>query len=240
MSKVIIISGLSKGLGLGIAKKLLQNNWKVAGFSRKKTPNISHLEKKFKNKFFYRSINIKDYKKFDEFIDNSKKMGKIFGLINNAGTVNEDLLVNQDINEIKNLLEINLLGPILLTKKVIKFMMINNSGRIINISSIVAKSGYKGTASYSSTKGGLEGMTRALARELGKRNITVNAVAPGYMKTDLTKNMDPKKLNQIIRRTPLSRPGKIEDVVGLVEFLLKKESGFISGQTILVDGGLSS
>ena len=118
--------------------------------------------------------------------------------------------------------------------------MINNSGRIINISSIVAKSGYKGTASYSSTKGGLEGMTRALARELGKRNITVNAVAPGYMKTDLTKNMDPKKLNQIIRRTPLSRPGKIEDVVGLVEFLLKKESGFISGQTILVDGGLSS
>ena len=206
----------------------------------KKTPNISQLEKKFKNKFLYRSINIKDYKKFDEFIDQSKKMGKIFGLINNAGTVNEDLLVNQDINEIKNLLEINLLGPILLTKKVIKFMMINNSGRIINISSIVAKSGYKGTASYSSTKGGLEGMTRALARELGKRNITVNAVAPGYMKTDLTKNMDPKKLNQIIRRTPLSRPGKIEDVVGLVEFLLKKESGFISGQTILVDGGLSS
>lgn len=240
MSKVIIISGLSKGLGLGIAKKLLQNNWKVAGFSRKKTPYISQLEKKFKNKFLYRSINIKDHKKFDEFIDHSKKMGKIFGLINNAGTVNEDLLVNQDINEIKNLLEINLLGPILLTKKVIKFMMINNSGRIINISSIVAKSGYKGTASYSSTKGGLEGMTRALARELGKRNITVNAVAPGYMKTDLTKNMDPKKLNQIIRRTPLSRPGKIEDVVGLVEFLLKKESGFISGQTILVDGGLSS
>ena len=240
MSKVIIISGLSKGLGIGIAKKLLQNNWKVAGFSRKKTPNIAYLEKKFKNNFFYFYINIKDYKKFDEFIDNSKKMGKIFGLINNAGTVNENLLVNQDINEIKNLLEINLLGPILLTKKVIKFMMINNSGRIINISSIVAKSGYKGTASYSSTKGGLEGMTRALARELGKRNITVNAVAPGYMKTDLTKNMDPKKLNQIIRRTPLSRPGKIEDVVGLVEFLLKKESGFISGQTILVDGGLSS
>ena len=141
MSKVIIISGLSKGLGLGIAKKLYKIIGKLQG-SVEKTPNIAYLKKNLKI-IFYRSINIKDYKKFDEFIDNSKKMGKIFGLINNAGTVNENLLVNQDINEIKNLLEINLLGPILLTKKVIKFMMINNSGRIINISSIVAKSGYK-------------------------------------------------------------------------------------------------
>ena len=118
-------------------------------------------------------------------------------------------------------------------------MMINNLGRIINISSIVAKSGYKGTVAYSSTKSGIEGFTRAMARELGSRNITVNAVAPGYMKTDLTKSMDQRKLEQIIRRTPLRRAGKVEDVVGLILFLLSKEATFISGQTILVDGGLS-
>ncbi len=240
MNKVIIISGLSKGLGLGLAKYLLKKNWKVAGFSRKKTPQISVLEKKYKKKFLFKSINIKHNKMFDDLLIEIKKMGKIYGLINNAGTVHEDLLVNQDENIIKNLLDVNLLGPILLTKKVTKYMMINNIGRIINISSIVAKSGYKGTVSYSSTKGGLEGMTRALSRELGRRNITVNSVAPGYMKTDLTKNMNPKKLNQIIRRTPLGRPGSVEDVIGLVNFLLSQEASFISGQTILVDGGLSS
>ena len=119
--------------------------------------------------------------------------------------------------------------------------MINNIGRIINISSIVAKSGYKGTVSYSSTKSGLEGMTRALSRELEEEILQVNSVAPGYMKTDLTKNMNPKKLNQIIsKRTPLGRPGNVEDVIGLVNFLLSQEASFISGQTILVDGGLSS
>ena len=103
-----------------------------------------------------------------------------------------------------------------------------------------AKSGYKGTAVYSSTKSALEGMTRALSRELGKRNITVNAVSPGYMKTNLTKNMAKNKLDQIIRRTPANRAGKVSDIVGLINFLLKKEAAFISGQTILVDGGLSS
>lgn len=240
MTKVVIISGLSKGLGLGIAKYLLQNGWRVAGFSRKKTNQITALEKKYRKKFLYHSFDIKDFKKIENFLNEAKKIGKIFGLINNAGTVDEDLLVNQDDKKIKNLIEINLLGPLFLTKRVVRFMMIYNSGRIINISSIVAKSGYKGTASYSSTKSGLEGMTRALARELGKRNITVNSVAPGYMKTDLTRNMDPKKLNQIIRRTPLGRPGNIEDVIGMIEFLLSKKASFISGQTILVDGGLSS
>ena len=167
------------------------------------------------------------------------KKGSIYGLINNAGTVNEDLLVRQNDKHIKNLLEINLLGPILFTKKVIKYIMINNSGRIVNISSIVAKSGYKGTVAYSSTKSGLEGMTRALSRELGGKNITVNSIAPGYMKTDLTFNMNPKKLAHIIRRTPLKRAGDIKDIIGIVEFLLNKEASYISGQSILVDGGLT-
>jgi len=240
MSKVIIISGISKGLGFGLTKRLLSMGWKVAGFSRKKSDGIKDLEKKFKNNFLFYHLDIKKHKKIDGFIKQAKKLGKIYGLINNAGTVDEDLLAIQNEKNIINLIETNLIGPIILTKKIIKFMMINNSGRIINISSIVAKSGYKGTVAYTSAKSGLEGMTRSLSRELGRRNITVNAVAPGYMKTDLTKNMAPNKLKQIIRRTPLGRAGNIDDVVGLVEFLLKKEANFISGQTILVDGGLTS
>jgi 3-oxoacyl-[acyl-carrier protein] reductase len=240
MKKIIIISGISKGLGFGLAKKLLAEDWKIAGFSRKKNNQIKMLEKKFKNDFLFQTLDINEHNNFDKFLSRVKKMGKIYALINNAGMVNEDLLAIQKEDDVKKLINTNLLGPILLTRKVIKYMMINNLGRIINISSIVAKSGYKGTVAYSSTKSGLEGMTRSLSRELGGRNITVNSVAPGYMKTDLTKNMDPNKLKQIIRRTPLGRAGDVEDVVGLVHFLLKKEASFISGQTILVDGGLSS
>ena len=133
-----------------------------------------------------------------------------------------------------------MLGPIYLSSEVIKYLMINGEGRIINISSVVAKSGYKGTAVYSSTKGALEGMTRALSRELGGRNITVNAIAPGFMETNLTKNMSKDKLKQIIRRTPAGRAGKVTDMLGLVNLLLSKEASFISGQIILVDGGLSA
>ena len=239
MNKIIIISGASKGLGFGITEKLLSKGWIVAGFSRKTNKKVVNLKKKYKKKFIFELMDIKNYSKYEKFLNKIKKKGSLYGLINNAGVVNEDLLVRQDDKHIKNLIEINLLGPILFTKKVIKYMMINNSGRIINISSIVAKSGYKGTVAYSSTKSGLEGMTRALSRELGGKNITVNSIAPGYMKTDLTKNMNPEKLSQIIRRTPLRRAGDIKDIIGIVEFLLNKEASYISGQSILVDGGLT-
>jgi len=239
MRKIIIVSGASKGLGFGITERLLSKGWMVAGFSRKTNKQVINLKKKYKEKFIFELMDIKNYSKYEKFLNKIKKKGSLYGLINNAGTVDEDLLVRQDDKNIKNLLEINLLAPILFTKKVIKYMMINSSGRIINISSIVAKSGYKGTVAYSSTKSGLEGMTRALSRELGGKNITVNSIAPGYMKTDLTKNMNPKKLAQIIRRTPLKRAGDIKDIIGIVEFLLNKEASYISGQSILVDGGLT-
>lgn len=239
MHKIIIVSGASKGLGFGITERLLSKGWIVAGFSRKTNKKVINLKKKYKKKFIFELMDIKNYSRYEKFLNKIKKKGSLYGLINNAGIVNEDLLVRQDDKHIKNLIEINLLAPILFTKKVIKYMMINNSGRIINISSIVAKSGYKGTVAYSSTKSGLEGMTRALSRELGGKNITVNSIAPGYMKTDLTKNMNPEKLSQIIRRTPLKREGDIKDIIGIVEFLLNKEASYISGQSILVDGGLT-
>ena len=221
--KIVIISGVSKGLGLAISKMLLKKNWIIAGFSRSKSPEVKILLNKYKKNFYFETFNVTNLKKISSFVEKVSKKGKIYGLINNAGIVNEDLLVNQNKSHIKHLIDINLLGPILLSSEVIKYLMINGQGRIINISSIVAKSGYKGTAVYSSTKSALEGMTRALSRELGKRNITVNAVSPGYMKTNLTKNMAKDKLDQIIRRTPASRAGKVSDIIGLINFLLKKK-----------------
>ena len=240
MKKIIIISGVSKGLGFALCKKLLNNNYFVAGFSRKINSDIKIIKKKYKKNFYFDAFDISNQSKISLFVKKISTLGKIYGLINNAGIVNEELLVRQRKKDIKKLININLLGPILLSSEVSKYLLINGEGRIINISSIVAKSGYKGTAVYSSTKGALEGMTRSLSRELGQRKITVNAVAPGYMKTDLTKDIAKDKLDQIIRRTPIGRAGKVSDVVGLINFLLKKEASFISGQVILVDGGLSS
>ena len=149
-------------------------------------------------------------------------------------------MVNQSQENIEELIKVNLLATINVTTEVAKFMIIKNEERIINISSVVASSGYKGTAVYSSTKSALLGFTKSLSRELGKRNITVNSISPGFMKTDLTKNLSKKKLAQIIRRTPLGRLGKTKDVAGLAKFLLSDEADFISGQNILIDGGLSS
>ena len=118
--------------------------------------------------------------------------------------------------------------------------MVRNFGRIVNISSIVSVSGYKGTIAYSATKGGIDAATKAMARELGGRNITVNSLAPGYMETELTKHMSEKHLKQIVRRTPLGRPGTIDDVVGPALFLLSEQAKFISGQRLVVDGGLTA
>ena len=240
MKKTIVISGVSKGLGAALCKKILSKGWIVAGFSRTSNQEIKYLQKKYKKIFFFEKFHVTNKKKIESFIKKAQSKGKIYGLINNAGIVDEDLIVRQKKEAIKNLIDVNLLGPIYLSSEVIKYLMINGEGRIINISSVVAKSGYKGTAVYSSTKSALEGLTRALSRELGSRNITVNAVAPGFMETNLTKNMSKDKLRQIIRRTPAGRAGKVTDMLGLINFLLSKEASFISGQTILVDGGLSA
>ena len=239
--EVILVSGGSKGLGLAIVRTLLERGDSVATFARHSTQEIEQLLTDFPNKFDFSEGDMLDSKNFNGLVKRfEKKLGGLTGLVNNAGTVSESLLARQDVENIETLFEVNLKGPILLTKEVARGMMIRKFGRIVNISSIVSVSGYKGTAAYSATKGGINAMTRALARELGGRNITVNTVAPGYMETDLVKQMSSQHLAQIVRRTPLGRPGTVKDVSDVVEFLLSDKARFISGQTIVVDGGLSS
>ncbi|MDA7946907.1 MAG: SDR family oxidoreductase [Hyphomicrobiaceae bacterium] len=237
----VLVSGGSRGLGLGIVESLLQDGQNVATFSRRETADMRQLEEAYPDQFMFVTGDMERPDLFPKLVQTvERKFGRLSALVNNAGIVNEELLARQKADAIEQLLAVNLLGPVLLTRQAIRGMMVAGRGRVVNISSIVSLSGYKGTAAYSATKGGINAMTRALARELGGRGITVNTVAPGYMETDLVKNMSLRHLAQIERRTPLGRSGKVEDVVGLVKFLLSEEAAFISGQTIVVDGGLTA
>ena len=239
--RATLISGGTRGLGLGIAAALLADGQCVATFARKKSADIQSLERKYPETLMFTTGDMGSPEDFPDIVQQAeKRFGRLTGLVNNAGIVAEELLARQKSEDIERLLAVNLRGPLMLTRQAARSMMIAGRGRIVNISSIVSVSGYKGTVAYSATKGGLNAMTRALARELGGRGITVNTVAPGYMETDLVSEMDPKHLRQIVRRTPLGRAGQVDDVVGVVLFLLSDAARFISGQTVVVDGGLTA
>lgn len=238
---VTLVSGGSRGLGLGIVKALLEAGHCVATFSRRESADITKLRAAFRERLLFKLADIAEPEQFPVLVrEVEKRFGRLTGLVNNAGIVAEELLARQPAEDVARLLSVNLAGPLMLTRQAVRGMMIAGRGSIVNISSIVSVSGYKGTVAYSATKGGINAMTRALARELGGRGIRVNAIAPGYMETDLVADMDAKQLKQIVRRTPLGRPGSVEDVVGVVLFLLSDAAAFVSGQTIVVDGGLTA
>ena len=237
----VLVSGGSRGLGLAIVKSLLADGYSVATFGRKRSADIGALLAKHEGRLVFTECDIRETGKLKELIKGfERKVGRFYALVNNAGIVSEDILARQSVDAIENLISVNLAGPLFLTREAVRGMMIAGRGVIVNISSVVSVSGYKGTVAYSATKGGINAMTRALARELGGRGITVNTVAPGYMETELVAQMDPAKLKQIVRRTPLGRPGTVDDVVGVVRFLLSDEAKFVTGQTIVVDGGLTA
>ncbi|MGV3772077.1 MAG: SDR family NAD(P)-dependent oxidoreductase [Verrucomicrobiales bacterium] len=165
--------------------------------------------------------------------------GRIDVLVNNAAVAYDGTLATFPDDRIDKLIDINLTSVLFLTKAVVRFMLLKSSGRIINISSIIGLRGYAGLAAYSASKAGLLGITRSLARELGPRNITVNAIAPGYLATEMSHGLAEDQKRQIIRRTPLGRLGTSEDVAGVVDFLASEAASFITGETITVDGGIT-
>lgn len=239
--EVIIVSGGSKGLGKGIVEDLLNHNCIVATYSRSKTKFIEDMEKgEFSNRFVWESVEGTDFDALRKFaVKIYKKYGRIDGLINNVGMAAEGILTLMNPVNIDQLIALNLKSPIFLTQTCVKYMLPRKKGRIINISSIVGLRGHTGVSVYSSTKSALDGFTRSLARELGSRKICVNAIAPGYMDTDMGAMLGEEKRSQIIRRTPLKRLGMVEDIVGMVRFLLSDDAEFITGQTLIVDGGLT-
>jgi 3-oxoacyl-[acyl-carrier protein] reductase len=164
----------------------------------------------------------------------------LYGLVNNAGIAGEGILAAYPAVDIQHILEVNLLGAPRLSRLFQRVMLARNwGGRMINVSSIIGSRGNAGLATCAAFKAGMDGGTRALAREVGRRNITVNSVAPGYLETEMPAGLGGAQRRQIVRRTPLGRLGAVAGPVPLVRFLLSEEARFITGQTIIVDGGIT-
>jgi 3-oxoacyl-[acyl-carrier protein] reductase len=192
-------------------------------------------------RFHYESVDLGDRAACGEFIGQViDRFGGIDVLVNNAGVANEGVLGLFRDEEVDQVVDLNLKATIAITRAVTRRMLRQGHGRVINVSSIVGLSGYRGLSVYSATKAGLDGFTRALARELGSRGITVNSVAPGYLRTEMSHGLDEAQLGQIARRTPAGRLGEPEDVAAAVRFLASPEANFVNGHVLVVDGGLTA
>jgi len=236
--KLIIVTGASKGLGLAICTRLLKDGYKVVGISRSQTHEFEKLQQKNTETLFNEQYDFADTSSIQVLVRKiTKEHGNIYGLINNAALGHDGVLGTMHESQISELIKVNIESPILLTKYASRSMLMKLQGRVINIGSIIATTGFNGLSVYGATKASLSGFTRSLARELGRAKITVNTVAPGYMKTAMTEGLEGEKLESIKRRSPLGQLATVEDVAGTVSYLLSDDAKNITGTTITVDAG---
>jgi len=238
----VIVTGASRGLGLGIARKLASSGYRVIAVARSEGSEFRQVREEVEatnpDSLAFQSFDLAEIEKIPEFIAGVRKEhGPIYGLVNNAGISHEGMLAMMPISQIEQLLRVNTLSPIVLTKSVIRGMMSDGRGRIVNVSSIMAFTGYSGLAVYGATKSALVGFTRSLAREVGRAGINVNSVAPGFIDTQLTRSLGKEQRDRIVRRSALRRMADVEDVADTVEFLLSDKSKNITGTVITVDAG---
>jgi 3-oxoacyl-[acyl-carrier protein] reductase len=244
--KTVLVTGGSRGLGLGIVRALLDAGYRVVTCSRNPSSALQALldDDRWKGQLKWVAFEV-GHGDAEEFVEAAAKWaeerGALYGLVNNAGIAREGVLATFPVVEIERTLQVNLSGALQMARACLRILLRQQGGgRIINISSIIGSRGYTGLAAYSASKAGMDGMTRALAREVGRRSITVNSIAPGYLKTELSSSLSETQLGQIANRTPMRRLGTVDDICPILLFLLGDGARFITGQTITVDGGLSS
>lgn len=240
--KVVVVTGASRGIGKEIALKYAENGYNVAiNYVSNKT-NVEELEKEFKEKGAEALIVKADVSKSEQVQEFIKavieKYGKIDVLVNNAGITRDMLLMRMKEEDFDKVIEINLKGTFLVTKEVVPYMMKKRDGKIISLSSVVGVTGNAGQCNYSASKAGIIGFTKSIAKELASRNIRANAVAPGFIDTDMTNVLSDEVKENINKQIPMRRMGTAREIANVVYFLGSEESSYITGQVINIDGGM--
>ncbi|MGP8033430.1 MAG: SDR family NAD(P)-dependent oxidoreductase [Steroidobacteraceae bacterium] len=238
----VIVTGGSRGLGLGIGTRLAASGFRVIAIARSETAELraaaTAAGQAGRGALHFRAFDLGDIKGLGALVASlHKEFGPLYGLVNNAGIGTSGVLAIMPDEQIERLVQINLLAPMVLSKYVVRRMMSEHAGRIVNISSIVAATGYHGLSAYSATKAALIGFTRSLAREVGPLGVTVNAVAPGFADTEMTHELGEGERDKIMRRSALRRLVSAEDVAGTVDFLMSDAAKSITGTTLTVDAG---
>lgn len=241
--KVALITGGSRGIGKKIAEKFARNGYNIViNYVSEKT-DVNKLESDLsqngKGEVLCIKCDVTDFNSCQEMVKEAvDKFGKIDVLINNAGITKDNLLMRMKEEDFDKVINVNLKGTFNMTKNVISYMMKKRSGRIVNISSVVGVSGNSGQANYAASKAGIIGFTKSVAKELASRNILANAVAPGFIETDMTDVLSESVKESIYSQIPLKKMGKPEEVANAVYFLGSDENTYITGQVLNVDGGM--
>jgi 3-oxoacyl-[acyl-carrier protein] reductase len=238
----VLVTGGSRGIGLAIARRLAAAGYHVIVVARRENEEVSSAIQdtiqQARGALRFKPFDLTEVEAIPAFVKELRdEFGAIYGLVNNAGIGTEGLLATMHNSEIEALLRLNVLSPVILTKYVVRHMMADGAGRIINMSSIIASTGYNGLSVYGATKAAATGFTRSLAREVGKLGITVNAIAPGFIDTELTQGLGDEQRKRIAGRSALRRLPEAEDVARMVEFLLGDGGRNITGSVLTIDAG---
>lgn len=241
----VMVTGASRGIGLAISLRLAAAGYRVLGVSRTTSPDFAAAQDKARTEgagaIEHIAFDLSQIEQIHDVVRDARKaFGSLHGLVNNAAVGTNGMLAIMHNRQIEELIRLNINSPIVLTKYVVRNMMADGGGRIVNVGSVIGFTGYSGLSVYGASKSAMMGFTRSLAREVGRAGITVNAIAPGFMATEMTKQLDDDQREQVARRSALRRLPEPDDVARTVEFLLGDGGRNISGTTMTVDAGATA